>query len=136
MNLLLDTNIVLDVLLSRIPWVTDSQAVWDACDKGQATGFVTATTLTNIFYIARRQTDVNRARQAVRICLDAFTICMVDKSVLEHAYLLSGQDFEDDVQIACAALSNVDAIITRNIADFRHTTIPVFTPSDWIVRYI
>ena len=55
MNLLLDTNIVLDVLLNRIPWVTDSQAIWDACDKGQATGFVTATTLTNIFYIARRQ---------------------------------------------------------------------------------
>ena len=70
MNLLLDTNIVLDVLLNRAPWVNDSKAVWDACDKGTATGFITATTLTNIFYIAKRQTDIQQARQAVRICLD------------------------------------------------------------------
>lgn len=135
MHLLLDTNVVLDVLLNRTPWVTDSLAVWDACDKGQATGFITATTLTNIFYIARRQTDVHRAHQAVRICLDAFTICTVDQSVLEHAYLLSGKDFEDDLQIACAVLSNVDAIITRNTADFDHATIPVLSPSDRTAQY-
>lgn len=78
---------------------------------------------------------MSRAHQAIRTCLDAFTICTVDKSVLEQAYLLSGKDFEDDLQIACAVLSNVDAIITRNTADFGHATIPVFTPSDWIAQY-
>jgi len=42
MNILVDTNIILDVLLNRAPWVTDSQVIWDACDKGKATGYVTA----------------------------------------------------------------------------------------------
>jgi predicted nucleic acid-binding protein len=30
MKILIDTNIILDVLLNRAPWVTDSQAIWDA----------------------------------------------------------------------------------------------------------
>lgn len=38
MYLLLDTNVVLDVLLNRTPWVTDSRAVWDACDKSKLQG--------------------------------------------------------------------------------------------------
>lgn len=132
MNLLLDTNIVLDVLLNRAPWVNDSKAVWAACDKGTATGFITATTLTNIFYIAKRQADIQQARQAVRICLDTFIVCQVDSIVLEHAYLLAGKDFEDDLQIACATSEKLGAIITRNLADFQHASLPAYTPSDWL----
>lgn len=134
MNLLLDTNVVLDVLLNRLPWVNDSMAVWNACDKGKAIGFVTATTLTNIFYIAKRQTGVNQARQAVRVCLDTFVVCRVDSTVLEDAYRLAGKDFEDDLQIACATAEKLDAIITRNLADFQHAVLPVYTPLDWIAH--
>jgi predicted nucleic acid-binding protein len=136
MKILIDTNIILDVLLNRAPWVTDSQAIWDACDKGKATGYVTATTLTNIFYIAKRATNLAQAQQAVRLCLDTFTVCPVDQDVLERAYQIFSKDFEDDVQIACAVLSGLDAIITRNTADFSHATIPVFTPAVWAARYL
>lgn len=136
MQLLIDTNVILDVLLNRFPCVTDSQTIWEACDKRKATGYITATTLTNIFYIANRATNLSQARQAVRVCLDAFHVCVVDQIVLEHAYLISGKDFEDDLQIACAVLSKLDAIITRNTTDFSHATVPVFTPAAWAARYL
>ena len=54
--------------------------------------------------------------------------------MLEHAYLLTGKDFEDDLQIACAISEKLDAIITRNLADFQHASLPVYTPSDWIAQ--
>lgn len=35
MKVLLDVNIILDVLLNRAPWVTDSAATWDYEDNLQ-----------------------------------------------------------------------------------------------------
>jgi predicted nucleic acid-binding protein len=53
MKVLIDANVILDVLLNRSPWVTDSQAVWEANHRQQIQGHIVATTVTNLFYIAR-----------------------------------------------------------------------------------
>lgn len=94
-NVLLDTNVVLDVLLKRDPWLADSQAVWQASDDGLITGYLMAAALTDILYIARRLTGRDKARQAIVLCMTAFRICPVDRAVLEQALLLPGDDFED-----------------------------------------
>ena len=64
MKLLLDTNVVLDVLLQRVLWVKNAQAIWQAHDNKQIKAFVTATTITDIFYIARRGYGIEKANQA------------------------------------------------------------------------
>jgi predicted nucleic acid-binding protein len=56
MRVLVDTNIVLDALLEREPFVSEARALLEATRSQQIQGYVTATTLTNIFYIVRRQT--------------------------------------------------------------------------------
>ena len=134
MRVLLDTNVILDVLLNRAPWVTEAKAVWQAHEDGRITGYMTATTMTDIFYLARRLIDRATARTAVRTCLDTFEICEVNRSVLEQAQTLAGNDFEDNVQIACANIAGLDAIVTRNTADFRAATRPVFTPAELLTR--
>ena len=45
MRVLLDTNVILDVLLNRAPWVTEAKAVWQAHADGRITGYMTATTM-------------------------------------------------------------------------------------------
>lgn len=65
MRVLLDTNIVLDYLLEREPFVGDADALIQTIRTGQIQGYVTATTLTNIFYIARKAKGVEMARQNV-----------------------------------------------------------------------
>jgi predicted nucleic acid-binding protein len=52
----MDTNVVLDYLLEREPFLQDAEALFQAIGSEQVVGYVTATTLTDIFYIARRQT--------------------------------------------------------------------------------
>ena len=104
MEVLIDTNVVLDVPLQRQPWETDASAIWAACDQGRLDGFVTASAITNIFYIARRASGLPAAHAAVRVCLDAFNICAVNRQTLGQALTLPGSDFEDNVQIACAML--------------------------------
>jgi predicted nucleic acid-binding protein len=129
-RVLFDTNVVLDVLLKRSPWDVDAAACWEACDDGQIMGFLTASTLTDIFYLARKQKGLDAAREAVRLCLKTFAICTVNRATLEAAVDLSGTDFEDNLQIACATLAHLDAIVTRDQQGFRDSIIPAMTPAE------
>lgn len=62
-------------------------------------------------------------------CLDAFEICSVDREALERAVALPGNDFEDNVQIACAELAALEYIITRDPEDFVSARTSVLTPA-------
>jgi predicted nucleic acid-binding protein len=53
-RVLIDTNIVLDFLLQREPFFQDAELLFQAIAAGQVIGYVTATTLTDIFYISRK----------------------------------------------------------------------------------
>ena len=130
MRVLLDTNVVLDVLLSREPWFDDAQALWLAADNGQLSVFLSAASLTDIHYIARRLADAERARQAVRVCLDAFEILAADRAALERAQQLGGADFEDNLQIACAEAAGLDAIVTRDTAGYADSGVAILSPPD------
>ncbi len=105
MKVLVDLNVVLDVILQRQPWLNSSQAIWDANCRGRIDGYLVATSLTNLFYIARRVIGSDQARLAVRTCVQSFSILGVDKSVLQRADALPGVDFEDNVQLAAAVSS-------------------------------
>ncbi|PZS40417.1 MAG: DNA-binding protein [Pseudonocardiales bacterium] len=134
MRVLLDTNILLDVLLNRAPWATEAAAVWKAHDEERIAGYIGATTIPDIFYVARRLVGLDSANKAIRICLSTFDICTVDRRALQAAAALSGSDFEDNLQIACAILATLDAIVTRDSTGFRTTLIPALTPADLLSR--
>ena len=134
MQVLFDTNVVLDALLKRAPWDADAAACWKASDEGRIMGCLTASTLTDIFYISRKLKGIDIARDAVRICLDAFAICIVDRQALEQAIDLPSDDFEDNLQIACATLAGLDAIVTRDKDGFQGSTIAVLTPIELLTQ--
>src|SRR3954467_5559743 len=109
----LDLSVVLDLLLTRPPWAAD-MIIWDAHRNGQIEALLAAFSLPTIFYVVRRQTDLATARQAVQACLDTLTIVPVDHMTLVVAQGMTGSDFEENLQIACAIRAGADAIITRD----------------------
>ncbi len=128
MRVLIDTNILLDFLLQREPFFQDAELLFDAIDSGLVVGNVTATTLTDIFYIAQKHTrSIEQARQAVAEILTAMTICPVDRAVLESAFNSGLTDFEDAVQIFCAVAQGLDAILTRDKRGFVSSPVPVLS---------
>lgn len=127
MKVLIDTNIILDFLLERELFLQDAEALFQAISSGQLVGYVTATTLTDIFYIARRHTQsFERAREAVEIYLATMEVCTVNRTVLEAALTSSIPDFEDAVQVASAVTEGLDAIVTRD-RNFVTSLIPIFS---------
>lgn len=136
MQLLLDTNVILDVLLHRQPWFDDSKKVWQAVDDGEIKGYIIASTLTDIFYVVRKVSNLTVAYVAVQTCLDAFEICSVDRTTLELALSFSGSDFEDNLQMAGAVLNNLQYIVTRDKAGFISSPVPSATPIDILQHLI
>ena len=128
MRVLIDTNIVLDFLLQREPFFQDAELLFQAIDAGQLIGYVTATTLTDIFYISRKHTrSVEQARQAVSETLTAMVVCPIDRAVLESAFNSGLVDFEDAVQIFGAVAQGLDAILTRDNKGFLSSPVPVLS---------
>ncbi len=130
LRVLFDTNVVLDVLMARQPWVREAVVLWEAVDEGRLSGFLPASALTDIYYLARRHSGPARAREAVRLCLAAFEFCTIDRAVLEQAFRYNGPDFEDDIQIASADSANLDAIVTRDASGFNGSALPIWSPAE------
>lgn len=130
MCVLLDTNIVLDVLLEREPFVHDSRRLWEAADEGAFDACVASFTLPTIHYICQRHAGLDAANNAVDICLDAFEICPLYGESIRSARQMPGHDFEDNLQLASAITDFVQAIVTRNPQDFQNAPIQVCTPAE------
>jgi predicted nucleic acid-binding protein len=127
-RLLIDTNITLDFLLQREPFFQAAELLFQAIDTGQVIGYVTATTLTDIFYISRKHTrSVGQARQAVSETLTVMVVCPIDRAVLESAFNSDLVDFEDAVQIFSAVSQGLDGILTRDNKGFLSSPIPVLS---------
>lgn len=134
-KVLFDTNVALDVLLQRPDTFSESNKLWKANDKGLIIGFLTAPSVRDIHYfITRERNDSARALQAVLSCLSSFHICPVDGSILAQAAAMSGPDFEDNIQVACVLAQGLDAIVTRNIKDFRDAGITLYTPAQLVKK--
>lgn len=134
MRVLLDTNIILDYLLERELFVTDAEALFEAIQSQRIEGYVTATTLTDIFYIVRKERGTAIAKQAVFRILAAMKICTVDRIILETAIASNLPDFEDAVQLACAIFENLDAIVTRDTQGFAGATVLILSASELLQR--
>ena len=130
MRVLIDTNIVLDFLQEREPFVENAARLFERIDAGEIEGFIAATTITNIYYIVRRAAGMVIAQDAITQVLTDLNICAVDRDILEQALALNFQDFEDAVQYACAVVQNVDAIVTRDVSGFMSAEISVVLPEE------
>jgi predicted nucleic acid-binding protein len=135
MRILFDINVVLDVLLKREPWRAEASQLWDAVAQGKLEGFLAPTTITTVYYLARKLPAGSAgAKQAIAACLSTFEICVMDRQTLDVALSLPGGDFEDSVQIACAHLTNLDGIVTRNAQDFTSARCTVYTPTQLLAQ--
>lgn len=135
MKVLVDTNIILDVLLDREPFAEDATRIFELIETGTIRGFIAATTITNIFYILRKLLGREPTMMAIQKLMLSFELCSVDRQVIEWAIGKNLKDFEDGVQAACADISGLDAIATRNGADFAGISLPIFSAAE-LVAYL
>jgi predicted nucleic acid-binding protein len=129
-DVLIDVNVLLDIFLERKPWVDDARIIWSAHYYRLLVGHLAAHGLSNLFYIARRVVGIEKAREAVRHCVRTFEIVPIGSPEIARA----GNDFEDNLALACARIARLDAIVTRDASGFAGSPIPVLTPAELLVQ--
>ena len=130
MRTLFDTNVVLDLLLDRAPFADAAASLIARVESGDLAGYIGATTVTTIHYLASQALGRARSRRHLEMLLDLFLIAPIDESVLRSALSSRLSDYEDAVLHAAAVAVHAECIVTRNIKDFRKSVLKVYTPDE------
>lgn len=130
MKILFDTNIVLDVLMDRLPFSDAAVELFSRVEDGTISGYLCGTTITTVFYLASKVVGTATAHEEIKKLLSLFEIAPVNRHVLESALALDFNDFEDAVIHEAACHVGVDAIVTRNLKDFKKSRIPVYSSEE------
>lgn len=132
-RILIDTNVLLDYLLTREPFYDDAKKVLLACVEGKAKGCIAAHSISNMFFILRKDYNARERREILSSLCSIFDVEGIDK-----AKLLAGlkneefSDFEDCLQMECAKAYGEQYIVTRNVADYTSSEIKAIMPKDYL----
>ena len=132
MKTLFDTNVILDLLLDRVPFSNDAGLLFSKVEQSEIMGFICATTVATIHYLVSKALGPQAASLHVQALLSLFVIAPVNRVVLENAAASKFADFEDAVLHAAACHAGAQYLVTRNIGDFKNSKIPVFAPKEFI----
>ena len=131
-RVLFDSDILLDVLAQRQPFVVASAQALNSVTQELVEGYVSGHAITNIFYILRRQIGSDAARKLLSTLLERIQVASVTDEVIRSALQSSVKDFEDAVTSEAARAAGLEIIITRNIADFVASPVPVMLPEEFL----
>ncbi|MBR4212009.1 MAG: PIN domain-containing protein [Oscillibacter sp.] len=125
MKISFDTNVLLDAIANREGY-REAQSLITLVAERRIEGLIAASSITDIYYIARKAIGDERAREAVRNLLRLFEVSCVDDTACLTALDVPMKDYEDAVLAVCSARANADFIATRD-REFLEADSPVPT---------
>lgn len=132
-RILIDTNVLLDYLLTREPFYQDAKNVISVCADGRVKGCIAAHSISNMFFILRKDYDAKERREVLVNLCSIFDIEGIDKiKLMLGLQNESFSDFEDCLQMECAKSYGAGYIVTRNIDDYKPSEIKAILPKDYL----
>ena len=133
MKVLIDTNIALDVLLKRTPHYEKSAKVLVLSEKREIDAYISASAVTDIYYITRKAlTDKRATIDLLRKLVNVVNVAAVTDNTVHRALELEWNDFEDSIQYVAGESLLVEYVITRNPQDFERGSISAVTPEEFL----
>lgn len=131
-HLFLDSDVLLDWLLQREPFSSYTQRM---INEAMGRGILISTSvliIANTHYIIAKHTSAANAKQNVRILIKLINVLPFESDIINLAIDSSFADFEDSIQYNIANRFNCDAIITRNIKDYKRSNLSVLTAEQFL----
>lgn len=133
MNVLIDSDVIMDVFLLRKPFHDAAGRVFALAEARRIRGFVSAVAFSNVYFLSRREAGDAKARANMRLLLHLFETVQVDEKIIRSALDSRLADFEDAIQFQCALRCRARCIITRNVRDFpAHGACKAVTPAKFL----
>ncbi len=126
MRVLIDTDVLLDVALRREPHAERSAAVLRWAEAG-GDAAVAWHSLANCAYLL-----MAGGRPFLAELVQIVEVAPVSTADARRALALPMADLEDAFQAAAALAWGADAIVTRNVTDYRRSPVDALTPSAFL----
>lgn len=132
-KILIDTDVILDFFFDRKPFSENSTTILNLCENKIIEGYVTPVIISNIYYLLRRTAKHEKVIEKLKLLLTILDVLKMDKSTIEKALNSDFKDFEDALQnFAAVSFGEIEAIITRNVKDYKRSEIGVLTPESFV----
>jgi len=132
MKAYIDSDVILDVLLGRDDFLSESGQILHLCETGKMTGCTTVLAIANIYYILNRY-DTKNARKAINALREIFKVLPVSDNEIGRSLDSKFKDFEDGVQNYTAENHDCNLIMTRNKKDYTCSRLKVLTPNEYLL---
>jgi predicted nucleic acid-binding protein len=134
-RLFVDSDVILDLVLQRDDHFEFAQNLFGQYQQGKCALYTSSIVLANMHFIMRKLHDIKFANSSILFVNKHFKIIDANNEDIENSIQSKFSDFEDGVQYFSALRSKkIDALITRNVKDYKHALVPVFTSKQWCLR--
>lgn len=133
-SVFLDTDVVLDFLAGRQPFMINSAKIFSLAQKGEINIFISPLTFSNCYYILRKVAKHDKVISKLVDLLDFVDVTRMNKRSVEQALKSDFKDFEDALQNYSAIENDkIVAILTRNLKDYKKSEISVMSPETYLI---
>jgi predicted nucleic acid-binding protein len=127
-----DTDIIFDLLAKRDPFYIYAARLFTNADKQELDLCVSSLCFGNLNYILTKQKSASEERKILSRLKVLVKVLPVDDKTIDLALNSDFKDFEDAIQYYCAIENGIQVILTRNLKDYKNSSIPVFTAEEFI----
>lgn len=131
MNLLLDTNILVDYLGRKQPFYGPAQKLFIAACYGDVRLWAPSQSFVDAFFVLRKHLDAAKLQKIILSALSQVTPVDLTGADLVQAAELSWPDMEDCLIAVAANKAHADYLITRDGRGFERSMVPAITPFAW-----
>ena len=131
MKLLIDTNVLLDVFLCREQFVADAKKLFIMKQFRDAELWIAAQSYTDLYYVGTKAHGSTLMKEILKEVFPLLNVCSLDGADISNVLSEQWEDFEDCLIWRAAKKIKADYIVTRNVADFVRSDIPVLTPHEF-----
>ena len=134
MNLLLDTNVIIDFLGRKEPYFDSAKRIIAAGYFGDATLWMSAGSAKDAFYVLSHYVEPTKVQQAILELLSEVAPVSLTADDLARAARLEWTDYEDCLIAISAEKAQARYIITRDKTGFERSMVPTRTPDEWLAE--
>lgn len=130
-HIFMDTNVVIDFLANRQPFSADAARLFNSAINNKVKIYISAVSYNNIYYILRQSLSGNATMKLLTELANMTDIADVTDHIIRQSLKTDFKDYEDAIQYYCAlSIPQVEIIVTRNVKDYKKSTLAVLTPAE------
>lgn len=135
-HVLIDADVILDFFFDREPFAEYATQVFILCENQTIKGYTTPVIISNVYYllnkIAKHDVIIDKLKQLLSI----IDIAPIDRNVIIEALNSEFKDFEDALENFAAEYNeNITIILTRNVKDYQHSKLAIFSPEMYLKKF-